>query len=98
MDQPLRACGVPRKKFGTFGRFRNRSPVRASSNPPLGSGSLALAREALASAEQHGFAGATIWPRTPLGLARAELGQAAEGVALLRQALVGITERGTLFE
>src|SRR5262249_18506482 len=54
----------------------------------------ALAGEALTSCEEHGFAEAAIWARTPLGLARAELGRTAEGVALLRQALAGATEMG----
>jgi len=45
----------------------------------------ALAAEALASCEEHGFGDAPIWARTPLGLARAELGRTAEGVGLLRQ-------------
>src|SRR5262249_48817261 len=54
----------------------------------------ALAGEALASCEEHGFLDAAIWARMPLGLARAELGHAAEGVALLRQALAGATEWG----
>jgi class 3 adenylate cyclase/tetratricopeptide (TPR) repeat protein len=58
----------------------------------------ALSREALASCEEHGLLDATIWARIPLGLARAELGHAAEGVALLRQALGGATDRGTCLE
>jgi tetratricopeptide (TPR) repeat protein len=55
----------------------------------------ALAEEALASAEEHGFPDSAIWAPVPLGLARAELGHTAEGVALLRQALAGATEKGT---
>jgi predicted ATPase/class 3 adenylate cyclase len=55
----------------------------------------ALAGEALASAEEHGFPEVAIWARIPLGLARAELGRAAEGVALLHQALADATERGS---
>jgi predicted ATPase len=55
----------------------------------------ALAGEALASAEEHGFPDVAIWARVPLGLARAELGRTAEGVDLLRQALAGVTERGS---
>jgi hypothetical protein len=51
-----------------------------------------LAGEALASCEEHGLADGTIYARVPLGLARAELGRTAEGVALLRQALAGGTE------
>jgi hypothetical protein len=35
----------------------------------------ALAEEALASCEEHGFHEAAIWARIPLGLARAELGR-----------------------
>jgi hypothetical protein len=38
---------------------------------------------------------AAIRARVPLGLARAELGRTAEGVALLRQALAGATERAS---
>jgi class 3 adenylate cyclase/tetratricopeptide (TPR) repeat protein len=55
----------------------------------------ALAGEALAWAEEHGFVAATLWARTFLGLARAELGRTAEGVALLREALADATERGS---
>src|SRR4029077_12433814 len=55
----------------------------------------ALAAEALSSCEEHGFADAPIWAWTPLGLARAELGRTAEGVALLRQALALATEMGS---
>jgi len=55
----------------------------------------ALAGQALASAEEHGFPDSAIWAPIPLGLARAELGHTAEGVALLRQALAGATEAGT---
>jgi tetratricopeptide (TPR) repeat protein len=55
----------------------------------------ALAGEALASCEEHGFPEVAIMARVPLGLARAELGRAAEGVALLRQALADATERGS---
>ncbi len=58
----------------------------------------ALAAEALASAEEHGFPDAAIWSRIPLGLARAELGRTAEGIALLRQALADSTEWGSRFE
>jgi predicted negative regulator of RcsB-dependent stress response len=57
----------------------------------------AIGGEALATCEEHGFPEAAIWARIPLGLARAELGRTAEGVALLRQALVGATERGSRF-
>jgi tetratricopeptide (TPR) repeat protein len=53
-----------------------------------------LAGEALAAIEEHGFAEGTFYPRIPLGLARAELGRTAEGVALLRQALAVATESG----
>jgi tetratricopeptide (TPR) repeat protein len=52
----------------------------------------ALAAEALASCEEHGFPDAAIWARIPLRLARAELGRTAERVALLRQALAGAAE------
>jgi tetratricopeptide (TPR) repeat protein len=57
-----------------------------------------LSGEALASCEEHGFPEAAIWARIVLGLARAELGRSAEGVALLRQALAGATEMGSRFE
>jgi len=57
-----------------------------------------LAREAFASAEEHGFAEGTLYIHIPLGLARAELGRTAEGVALLRQALAVATERGPRWE
>jgi tetratricopeptide (TPR) repeat protein len=55
----------------------------------------AFAAEALASCEEHGFPEGAIWAQTPLGLARAELGHTAEGVALLHQALSGAVEMGT---
>ncbi len=55
----------------------------------------ALAGEALASAEERGLPDVAIRARTSLGLARAELGRTAEGVALLRQALSGATESGS---
>jgi class 3 adenylate cyclase/tetratricopeptide (TPR) repeat protein len=58
----------------------------------------ALAGEALASCEEHGFSEADIWARTRLGLARAELGHSAQGVALLRQALASATESGSRLE
>jgi tetratricopeptide (TPR) repeat protein len=54
----------------------------------------ALAGEALASCEEHGFQ-AAMGARTPLGMARAELGHTAEGVALLHQALAAATEMGS---
>jgi tetratricopeptide (TPR) repeat protein len=54
----------------------------------------AVAAEALASCEEHGFSEATMWARIPLGLARAELDRTAEGVALLRQALAAAIESG----
>jgi class 3 adenylate cyclase/tetratricopeptide (TPR) repeat protein len=55
----------------------------------------ALAGEALASCEEHGFPLAATYARVPLGLARAELGRIGEGVALLHQALAGATELGS---
>jgi len=58
----------------------------------------ALAGEALGSAEEQGFAEAAIWARIPLGLAHAELGRTAEGVALLRQALEAATQMGSRLE
>jgi tetratricopeptide (TPR) repeat protein len=58
----------------------------------------ALAGEALASCEEHGFAEVAMRARVPLGLARAKLGHTAEGVALLRQAMAGATESGSRFE
>jgi class 3 adenylate cyclase/tetratricopeptide (TPR) repeat protein len=56
----------------------------------------ALALEALASCEEQGFPEAAISARRVLGLAQAELGRTTEGVALLRQALAGGIERGSL--
>jgi class 3 adenylate cyclase len=56
----------------------------------------ALAEEALASCEEHGFDLAN-WAGIHLGLARAELGRTTEGVALLRQALAAAS-RGSLLE
>jgi tetratricopeptide (TPR) repeat protein len=58
----------------------------------------AFAAEALASCEEHGFPEMAILSRIVLGLARAELGRTAEGVALLRQALAGLTEMGARLE
>jgi tetratricopeptide (TPR) repeat protein len=58
----------------------------------------ALAREALASCEEHGFPEGAIHPRTGLGLARAELGRTAEGLALLRQSLAVVTDWGVRWE
>jgi predicted ATPase len=58
----------------------------------------AIAAEALASSEQHGFLQVAIYALTPLGLARAELGHTADGVALLRQALADVTEKGSRWE
>jgi class 3 adenylate cyclase/tetratricopeptide (TPR) repeat protein len=55
----------------------------------------ALAGEALASVEEHGFPDLAIRARTPLGLARAELGRSAEGIGLLRQALASATKSGS---
>ena len=45
----------------------------------------ALAGEALASCEEHGFPDAAIWACAPLGLARAELGRAEEKIAQERK-------------
>jgi predicted ATPase len=58
----------------------------------------ALAGEALASSKEHGFLQVAIYARTALGLARAELGRTAEGVALLHEALADVTERGSRWE
>ncbi len=55
----------------------------------------AVAGEAIASCEEHGFSEGPIYARIPLGLSRAERGRTAEGVSLLRQA--GATERGSRF-
>jgi tetratricopeptide (TPR) repeat protein len=55
----------------------------------------AVAGEALACCEEHGFVQVAISAQAPLGLARAELGRTAEGVTLLRQALMAATERGS---
>jgi class 3 adenylate cyclase len=58
----------------------------------------ALAGEAIASCEEHGFPGGTpSLARAELGLARAELGHTAEGVSLLREGLAGATERGARY-
>jgi class 3 adenylate cyclase/tetratricopeptide (TPR) repeat protein len=55
----------------------------------------ALAAEAFASCEEHGFPQLATRARIPLGIAGAELGRTEEGVALLRQALEGATESGS---
>jgi tetratricopeptide (TPR) repeat protein len=53
------------------------------------------ALRALALAEEHGFPFTTCLTRPPLGWARAQLGSAAEGVALIRQGLADLAEAGT---
>jgi DNA-binding winged helix-turn-helix (wHTH) protein/tetratricopeptide (TPR) repeat protein len=53
----------------------------------------AIAAEALAYSEQRGFQEFATWHRIPLGIARAELGRTAEGVALLKQAVLAMTKR-----
>jgi tetratricopeptide (TPR) repeat protein len=53
------------------------------------------AAQALAIAEEHGLLSLRRLTLPPLGWARAQLGDRAEGVALIRQGLTGITEAGT---
>jgi predicted ATPase len=52
------------------------------------------ARQALAISEEHGFSFCRDMARTILGWARAQLGSADEGVALIRQGLAGLVETG----
>jgi class 3 adenylate cyclase/tetratricopeptide (TPR) repeat protein len=58
----------------------------------------ALAAEALASSEEHGFPEAAILARISLGLTQAELGRTTEGIALLRKGLAAATESGSRFQ
>ena len=52
------------------------------------------ATQALALAEEHGFAFNGDVTRAVLGWAQAQLGNSSEGVALIRQGLAGMTEAG----
>ena len=52
------------------------------------------ATQALAIIEEHGFPFIRNVTRTTLGWARAQLGRAGEGVALIRQGLAGLAEAG----
>jgi class 3 adenylate cyclase len=52
------------------------------------------ASQALALAEEHGFPHLRNTTRTMLGWARAQLGRAGEGVALIRHGLTGLAEAG----
>jgi class 3 adenylate cyclase len=52
------------------------------------------ATQALAIAEEHGFPFIRNFTLTRLGWARAQLGRAGEGVALIRQGLTGLAEAG----
>ena len=49
---------------------------------------------ALAICEEHGFPYVRDLARTMMGLARAQLGSAGEGVSLIRQGLAGLAEAG----
>jgi class 3 adenylate cyclase len=51
--------------------------------------------QALALSEEHGFPQLANWSRTFFGWARAQLGSASEGVALIHQGLAGLAEAGT---
>jgi len=52
------------------------------------------ATQALAIAEEHGFPLIRNLTRTMIGWARAQLGRAGEGVAIIRQGLAGLAEAG----
>jgi hypothetical protein len=54
----------------------------------------AAAMQQLAICDEHGFPQLGEWARVRLGWARAQLGSAGEGVALIRQGLAGLVERG----
>jgi hypothetical protein len=56
----------------------------------------ALAAEAFAYSEEHGFPELALWSLMLLGGARAEVGRTGEGVALLRQAVGRTTASGYL--
>jgi DNA-binding winged helix-turn-helix (wHTH) protein/tetratricopeptide (TPR) repeat protein len=53
----------------------------------------AAAAQALIDSGRRGFPELAMWHRIPLGIARAELGRTAEGVALLKQAVLAMTKR-----
>jgi tetratricopeptide (TPR) repeat protein len=57
----------------------------------------AVAAQALARAEEHQFPDMVQLSRVFLGQARAQLGRAAEGVALIRQGIAGFLESGQRF-
>jgi tetratricopeptide (TPR) repeat protein len=57
----------------------------------------AAAAQALAIVEEHGFSFVRNLTLTLLGWARARLGRAGEGVALIRQGLAGMAEAGVRF-
>jgi predicted ATPase len=54
----------------------------------------ATCTQLLSLSEEHGFAYACDLARGVIGWARAQLGRTREGVALIRQALAGLAERG----
>jgi len=54
----------------------------------------AAATQHLAICDEHAFPQLAEWARVRLGGARAQLGSAGEGVALIRQGLAGLVERG----
>jgi hypothetical protein len=51
-------------------------------------------RQALEISEQHGFSFCRDFARTFIGWARAQLGSAGEGAALIQQGLAGLAEKG----
>jgi len=55
------------------------------------------ATQALPIAEEHGFSYARNFSLLMLGWARAQLGRAGEGVALIRQGIAGMAEAGRLY-
>jgi hypothetical protein len=55
---------------------------------------LATATQALTLSELHGFSFHRDWAQIMIGSARAPLGGAVEGVALIRQGIAGITQSG----
>ena len=56
----------------------------------------ALVARALDLSEQHQFSNPAAWSRCVLGQARAQLGRATEGIALIRHGIDGLREIGTL--
>ena len=55
----------------------------------------AAAARALATAEEHGFLRSRDWARVLVGWARAQLGRAPEGIAMIREGVAGLVERGS---